>query len=59
MQSADGQMVEAAGRFDTLQTAEKALRDTATEYAGKTVLVAKIQRRVKIKVETVKKVTFE
>ena len=52
-------MIEAAGPFDNLQAAEKKFRETATTFEDQTVLIAKIQRKFKVKVETVKMVKFE
>ena len=54
-----GTMVTGAGKFESLKDAEKELRETAEKYDGKTVLVVKIQRRMKVTVQTVKTVSFE
>lgn len=47
------------GPFETLSIAEKEFKASAEHYDGQTVLIAKVQRRIKVKVETVKLVKFE
>ena len=47
------------GPFKTLHEAEKALKADAAEQDGKEIAITKVQRRIKIRVETVKMVKFE
>jgi len=54
----DGFAME-AGPCENLKAAEAELKAQAQMLDGKEVLIAKIQRRVKVKVETVKMVKFE
>ena len=44
---------------EDLEEAEKALKTEAAEYDCKEIAISKIQRRIKVKVETVKMVKFE
>ena len=58
--SVDGKgFIPAEGRYETLHEAEKALKKSAADYDGQEVIIAKVQRRIKVKVETVKMVKFE
>ena len=59
-QDRDGSgLLEAAGPFDNLKRAELAFKEQAQSFDGQTVLIAKVQRRIKVRVETVKMVKFE
>ena len=52
-------MTMQAGPFKSLQIAERELKKVAQQFDGQTVILAKIQRKVKVKVETKSVVTFE
>jgi hypothetical protein len=54
----DGYLLE-MGPFKTLAEAEAQFKKSAEYFDGKEVLIAKVQRRIKVKVETVKMVKFE
>lgn len=47
------------GPYETLQQAEKELKTLANGYDGLEVMLCKVQRRMKVEVQTVKQVTFK
>ena len=54
----DNEYARSEGPFDTLKDAEAMFKVQAKTYDGMEVLILKVQRRTKVKVETVQTVSF-